>query len=306
MALSEHVVLSAPTAARVRALGTRWLGVGLAAVISVVTLGLGLTGRLTLYISPESVWFACTAAVVTLAGAIWSCTLPLGEESDHGHDHGHAPAPTRRTARAENADPENADPENADPENADPAHSDPDDGDGRPATPSSSRRTLAGVAAVTGGVIASGVVVAGLVLPPASLSVELAMSRAGEQSALFAGADTVALGVADTSTFGVGDWASVFAASTNTAAYDGAPVKLTGFVTPDDADDGVNLTRLVITHCVIDAQTAILPVDVKPDDYATGQWVEITGTVRADADGKLRIEPTDVVAIDEPGDPYEY
>ena len=258
-----------------RALGTRWLGVGLAAVISVVTLGLGLTGRLNLYISPESVWFACTAAVVTLAGAIWSCTLPLGEEGDHGHDHGHA---------AEAAD-------------------DADQG----TAPSSPRFTLAGVGAVAGGVIASGVVVAGLVLPPASLSVELAMSRAGEQSALFAGADTVALGVADTSTFGVGDWASVFAASTNTAAYDGAPVKLTGFVTPDGTDDdGVNLTRLVITHCVIDAQTAVLPVSVDPSDYATGQWVEITGTVRADADGKLRIEPTDVVAIDEPGDPYEY
>ncbi|NKE92459.1 hypothetical protein, partial [Rhizobium phaseoli] len=74
---------------RARALGTRWLGIGLAAVISVVTLGLGLTGRLNLYISPESVWFACAAAVVTLLGAVWSCTLPLGEEDDHGHDHGH-------------------------------------------------------------------------------------------------------------------------------------------------------------------------------------------------------------------------
>ncbi|MCV0334781.1 MAG: TIGR03943 family protein [Microbacterium sp.] len=273
-----------------RALGTRWLGVGLATVISVVTLGLGLTGRLNLYISPESVWFACTAAVVTLAGAIWSCTLPLGEESDHGHDHGPVPAP------AVHGDHDGADQDGAD-----------HDGAGHDGAPASSRRALAGVAAVAGGVIASGVVVAGLVLPPASLSVELAMSRAGEQSALFAGADSVALGVADTSTFGVGDWASVFTAATNTAAYDGAAVKLTGFVTPGaSGDDGVNLTRLVITHCVIDAQTAVLPVDVKPDEYATGQWVEITGTVRADADGKLRIEPTDVVAIDEPGDPYEY
>ncbi|PRB59153.1 MULTISPECIES: TIGR03943 family putative permease subunit [unclassified Microbacterium] len=270
--------MSEQTAIRARALGTRWLGVGLAAVISVVTLGLGLTGRLNLYISPESVWFACTAAVVTLAGAIWSCTLPLGEEGDHGHDHGPAPVV------AEGSD-------------------DADHG----SHPASPRRSLAGVGAVAGGVIATGVVAAALVLPPASLSVELAMSRAGEQSALFAGSDTVALGVADTSTFGVGDWASVFAAATNTAAYDGAPVTLTGFVTPDSSgDDGVNLTRLVITHCVIDAQTAALPVDVDPDDYATGQWVEITGTVRADADGKLRIEPTDVVAIDEPGDPYEY
>ncbi|MEA1263511.1 TIGR03943 family protein [Microbacterium sp. STF-2] len=288
--MSEQTARSEQTATRIRALGTRWLGVGLATVISVVTLGLGLTGRLNLYISPESVWFACTAAVVTLAGAIWSCTLPLGEEGDHGHDHGPVPAP------AVHGDREGADQDGADHDGA--------DHDGAPA---SSRRALAGVAAVAGGVIASGVVVAGLVLPPASLSVELAMSRAGEQSALFAGADSVALGVADTSTFGVGDWASVFTAATNTAAYDGAAVKLTGFVTPGaSGDDGVNLTRLVITHCVIDAQTAVLPVDVKPDEYATGQWVEITGTVRADADGKLRIEPTDVVTIDEPGDPYEY
>ncbi|WP_432747764.1 hypothetical protein [Microbacterium oxydans] len=142
--------MSEQTAIRARALGTRWLGVGLAAVISVVTLGLGLTGRLNLYISPESVWFACTAAVVTLAGAIWSCTLPLGEEGDHGHDHGPAP------------------------EVADTA----DDADhGSPTA--SPRRSLAGVGAVAGGVIATGVVAAALVLPPASLSVELAMSRAG-------------------------------------------------------------------------------------------------------------------------------
>lgn len=258
---------------RSRALAARWLGVGLAAVVAVVTLGLGVTGRLTLYISPESVWFACAGAVVTLAGAVWSCTLPLGAEGDHGHDHGH-----ETDAAADET---------------------------RPAP--SPRRTLAAVAGVTGGVVATGVVAAALVLPPASLSVELAMSRAGEQSALFAGADTVTLGVADTSTFGIGDWASVFATATNTTAYDGADVTLTGFVTPDESsDDGVNLTRLVITHCVIDAQTATLPVAVDPGDYDTGQWVEVTGKVRADADGTLSIEPTDVVAIDEPKDPYEY
>lgn len=263
--------MSEQAPSRARALGTRWLGVGLASVIAVVTLGLGVTGRLTLYISPESIWFACAAAVVTLAGAIWSCTLPIGAEGDHGHDHGAA------------ADAES---------------------DETPAV--SRRRTLATVGAVTGGVVATGVVAAALVLPPASLSVELAMSRAGESTALFAGADTVSLGVADTTTFGIGDWASVFATATNTAAYDGADVTLTGFVTPGSGADGVNLTRLVITHCVIDAQTATLPVEVDPGEYKTGQWVEITGTVRADADGALHIEPTDVVAIDEPGDPYEY
>ncbi len=245
---------------------------GLATVVSIVTLGLGLTGRLTLYISPESVWFACAAAVVTLAGAIWSCTLPLGAESDHGHDHGHD-------------------------------HGSSDDH--RDAAAASPRRAFATAGTVTGGVIASGVVVAALVLPPASLSVELAMSRAGEQTALFVGADDVTLGVADTSTFGVGDWASVFATATNTAAYDGKTVSLTGFVTPADAD-GVNLTRLVITHCVIDAQTATLPVTIDAGEFKTGQWVQVEGTVKADADGRLHVDPTSVDPIDEPGDPYEY
>lgn len=260
---------------RSRALASRWLGIGLATVVAVVTLGLGVTGRLTLYISPESVWFACAAAVVTLAGAIWSCTLPLGEElHHHGHDHdGVSDRPADESAA-----------------------------DDRRAT---ARQSLGRAGAVAGGVVATGVVAAALVLPPASLSVELAMSRAGEQTALFQGADTVALGVADTSTFGVGDWASVFAAATNTSAYDGAEVKLIGFVTPADGD-GVNLTRLVITHCVIDAQTAALPTDIDPDDYPTGQWVEVTGTVREGDDGRLRVEPTDVAAIDEPKDPYEY
>lgn len=242
---------------RTRSLGSRWLGIGLATVLSVVTLGLGVTGRLTLYISPESVWFACAAAVVTLIGAIWSCTLPLGAEE--GHDHGHEHAESG---------------------------------------------ALATTATVAGGVIASGVVVAALVLPPASLSVELAMSRAGESSALFAGADDVTLGAVDTSTFGVGDWASVFATATNTASYDGTAVTLTGFITP--SDDGVDLTRLVITHCVIDAQPANLPVTIDAGEYKTGQWVKVTGTVKADADGALHVQPTKVETIDEPGDPYEY
>ena len=249
---------------RTRSLAVRWLGAGMASVISVVTLGLAVTGRLTLYISPESVWFAAAGAVVTLAMAIWSCTLPLGAalDHDHGHDHG-ADAP---------------------------------------------RPVLATAAAVTGGVVSGAVVVAALVLPPASLSVELAMSRADASTTLFAGADDVTLGVADTTTFGVGDWASVFTTSTRPENYDGSAVTLTGFVTPTDDPDQPGLTRLIITHCVIDAQPATLPVSLAAwaDEYEVGQWVEVTGTVRVGADGELQVEPSSVAAIDEPKDPYEY
>lgn len=244
------------------ALAGRWLGLGLATVIAVVTLGLGVTGRLTLYISPDTVWFACVAAVLLLLIAVWSCTIPLGAEEDH--DHGHAPHGQAR------------------------------------------QQMLRAAGVIAGGVVASGVVLAALVLPPASLSAQLAVSRAGEAPVLFAGADDVTIGVADTTTFGVGDWASAFATSTRPETFDGAAVTLTGFVTPGEGD-GIGLTRMTITHCVIDAQPATVPLaGGRGEGYDVGQWVEVVGTVRADADGTLRIEPTSVTRIAEPKDPYEY
>lgn len=250
---------------RIHALAARWLGLGLATVIAVVTLVLGVTGRLTLYISPDTVWFACAAAVVTLSVAVWSCTLPPGVEGDHDH-----------TATASGPDAQ-----------------------------SHRRRMLQTTAVVTGGVVASAVVLAALLLPPASLSSQLAVSRAGESPVLFAGADDVTLGVADTTTFGIGDWASAFATSTRPESYDGATVTLTGFVTPGEGADA-GLTRMTITHCVIDARPATVPLGGVGGQYDTGQWVEVTGTVRADADGTLSIQPTAVKKVAEPEDPYEY
>lgn len=249
-----------------RSLVTRWLGAGLAAALSVTTLVLALTGRLTLYIAPETVWFASAAAVVTIVGAIWSCLLPLGAEDDHGHDHAES--------------------------------------DAAPA-----RRALTSAGTAIAGVSASVVVLAALVLPPASLSVELAMSRDVGSGALFAGADDVVLGQADTSAFGVGDWATVFATSTRPERYDGDQVTLTGFVTPSGENtDEVRLTRMVITHCVIDAQPAAIPVTIAlgADGIAVGDWIEVAGVIRVSDAGTLQVVPETVAAVDEPGDPYEY
>ncbi|MDY0908159.1 TIGR03943 family putative permease subunit [Microbacterium sp. CFBP9034] len=242
-------------------IGTRWLGVGLAAILAVVTLGLAATGRLGLYINPDSTWFAVSMAVVVLVGAVATFALPLGAESDHGHDHG-----------------------------------DEDHHHDHPAA-------IAGT--VVGGVAASGVVVLTLVLPPASLSAELAMSRDVGATPLFAGADAVTLAATgDTSSFGVGEWATVFATATNPDAFDGDPIELTGFVTPGDGGD-FDLTRLVVTHCVIDAQPASVPVVGEPIP-ATGQWVTVTGTVRATSDGQFEIDAATVEEIPEPADPYEF
>ncbi|SDL72601.1 TIGR03943 family putative permease subunit [Microbacterium azadirachtae] len=263
---------------RLQALGTRWLGAGLAAALAVATLALAATGRLTLYISPETVWFAVAAAIATLIGVVWSCALPLGAEQEHGHEHGDA------GAGHDHAD----------------EHAHP-----RPA-----RRVVGVVAGATGGVIATGVVAGALLLPPASLSVDMAMQRAPMGNVLFAGADNVALGAnTDTSTFGIGGWASVFATGSRPEKYDGSSVTLTGFLTPSgSAKDQAHLTRMVISHCVLDAQPASVPVQITgwQGQYAVGDWIQVKGTVRASADGKLSIVPASVSKIPEPKDPYEH
>ncbi|MDT0142661.1 TIGR03943 family putative permease subunit [Microbacterium sp. PRC9] len=247
--------------------GTRWLGVGLAAALAVFTISLAVTGRLGLYINPDSTWFAVSMSVFVLIGAVASFALPLGAEADHGHDHGEEPE-------------------------HDHGHH--------------TSHPLAVAATVAGGVAASGVVVLTLVLPPASLSAELAMSRDVGATPLFGGTDTIQLAsTGDTASFGVGEWATVFATATNPDAFDGETVELTGFVTPGEGGE-FDLTRLVITHCVIDAQPASLPVVSGASAPDTGQWVTITGTVRSSSDGQLVVAAAAVEEIDEPEDPYEY
>lgn len=275
--------------------GTRWLGVGLASILAVITLGLAFTGRLGLYINPESSWFAVGMAVVVLIGAALSFTLPLGAEADHGHDHGNGAPSERGAVRKEGTGAAEYGRDQAHhPDSAAHAHHD--------------THPVALTASVVGGVAASGVVLLTLVLPPASLSAELAMSRDVGAPPLFAGADAVTLAATgDTASFGVGEWATVFATATNPDAFDGDSVTLTGFVTPGaGASGGFDLTRLVITHCVIDAQPATIPIAAPGSPLETGQWVTISGTVNSTADGRLEIDATSVEPITEPEDPYEY
>ncbi len=254
---------------------------GLAAVLAVVTLGLAVTGRLALYINPDQAWFAVGMAVLALIGAVASFALPLGAEADHGHDHG-------------------------DEHRHDHGDHEPHEGSaGFGTLPRSTGAAMGSAAAWVGGVAASTVAVAALVLPPATLSVELAMARDTGTAPLFAGADEVLLAAADTSTFGVGDWAAVFSSATSPDSFEGTRVVLTGFVAP--ADDGsLRLGRLVVTHCVIDAQPATVPVAGDQDALEAGAWVEVEGVVTTDAAGALVIQPRDITAVDAPDDPYEY
>ncbi|MGO3033185.1 MAG: DUF1980 domain-containing protein, partial [Microbacterium gubbeenense] len=107
---------------------SKWLGVALAAVLSVVTVSLTVTERLQLYINPGQAWFACGMAVVVLVGTVLAIAVRPEDHEHHDHDHG-------------------------------------------------DRSRWGAIAGVTGGTIAAGVAAAALILPPATLSAELAMER---------------------------------------------------------------------------------------------------------------------------------
>ena len=95
----------------------------------------------------------------------------------------------------------------------------------------------------------------------------------------------------------------MFATATNPDAFDGEPVDAHRIRHPGDDGGEFDLTRLVITHCVIDAQPASIPIAASGPVPETGQWVTVTGTVRSTADGRLEIDADSVEAIAEPGGP---
>jgi uncharacterized repeat protein (TIGR03943 family) len=295
------------------ALLTRWLGVGLAAILSVVTISLFLTGRLGLYINPDSAWFAVGMAVVVLVGAVASFLLPLGAEADHGHDHGEVPVRAGRGRAHDERGHAHGEHEHAHGDHHDVARGSSSRSRGSDRSARSTRpvrgRSLGLAVTATGAALASAIVLLALVLPPRSLSAELAISRDVGAPPLFAGTDVVTLArTGDTASFGVGEWSAVFATATNPEAFDGDPVTLTGFVTPGENGE-LALSRLVITHCVIDAQSASVPVAADgagASDPDTGQWVTVDGVVRANSDGRLFIDAASIELIDEPEDPYEY
>jgi uncharacterized repeat protein (TIGR03943 family) len=261
----------------------------LAAVLAIVTLTLWATGRLALYLNPSSDWLAVPMAVVLLVGAVLSFLLPLGAEAEHGHDHGDG-----GTHRHEGHGRE--------------GHGHESHESHQPGTPAPRRPAFGRAIAVTGAVAATAVVAGVLLWPPASLSADIAQTRSTGSAPLFAGADVVQLAShGDTAKFGVGDWASVFATATNPDSFEGDAVSLVGFVTPGSSGT-FGLTRLVITHCVIDAQTAKVPISgtLAKSRFKTGQWVSVTGVVRTTTAGGLEVDARSVRPIPEPKDPYEY
>jgi len=167
------------------ALGTRWLGVGLATALAVVTIGLWATGQIGLYINPDAAWWAVSMAIVCVVGAVWSCTVPISRDHEHEHEHEHDDDHEVPVVPSTGSGTEGA---RSGAEGARfGAESARSTGEGTGARP------VALLATGVGAVLASGLVVLAVVMPPASLSAELALARSSGAPPVLSTSATLAL-----------------------------------------------------------------------------------------------------------------
>lgn len=174
------------------------------------------------------------------------------------------------------------------------------------------------VTTVVGGVLALGLAVGMIVVPPATLSSATALQR--DVSAGSIGTDTQSLASAASASeatyekFTVADWSSLLRQTSDPGFYAGKPATLLGFVTPD-SDDPANLfylTRFVITCCAVDAQPTAVPVYLPnwKAKYPANTWLQLSGGFVPDPSDKsataIVLVPSKVAAVPRPTQPYLY
>lgn len=89
------------------------------------------------------------------------------------------------------------------------------------------------------------------------------------------------------------------------ASFDGASVRLTGFVADRQAD-GFRLARYRIACCAADAAPVVIQVvGIHGMTPSRDQWVTVTGSFEPGGDEVPRLAATSVVQIPAPDEPYE-
>jgi len=257
----------------------RFRGVALTAAITIATLWFAVSGRLVYFVNPAYVAFTIVMGVIALAFCVaWAVVLIRRERprGRHGQVHDHEL-----------------------------------EDDAAP------RGVPARIGAAVAGLIGLGMVVGMIVLPPATLSSATAIQRDVAAATVTGGADLGSARKASTAVFArftVRDWASLLAQTSDPSFYDGKPVDLTGFVSPDPSgsDDVFYLSRFVVTCCAVDAQPVGVPV-YQPGWQGTlkaNQWVRVTGGFTAnqstDSDAPIALTPTRLIRTDVPTQPYLY
>lgn len=244
--------------------------------MAAATLWLALTDSLQLYIHPRYIVFTVTMTVIAALLMIGSLVAARRRKAQQ-HDRGHGRV-----------------------------HGDEIE------VPASRRGRLLSIAGV---VLAGGLAVTMLVLPPATLSSATAEQRdltASSFGAEIQDAEAVADSSADTfASFTVVDWSSLLRQTGDPSFYAGKPVDVVGFVSehPDGAAM-FTVARFTVTCCAVDAQPSGIPVYLEgwSDEFEVDSWVRVTGEFTTspsrDSEQPVVLVPDTVEQVEQPSDPY--
>jgi putative membrane protein len=160
--------------------------------------------------------------------------------------------------------------------------------------------------------------VAMVALPPATLSSATAQQRdingsgSGSSSQTVSNVSSAPAGAF--AKFTVQDWASLLRQTNDLSFYEGKPVNVVGFITPDSADPSnvFYVSRFVITCCAVDAQPIGVPVYMAnwTSSFHADDWVRATGSFVSNpshtSQQSIALVPASVNKMDTPSDPYLY
>ncbi|MBW4654632.1 MAG: TIGR03943 family protein [Kaiparowitsia implicata GSE-PSE-MK54-09C] len=109
------------------------------------------------------------------------------------------------------------------------------------------------------------------------------------------------------------DWVRTLNVYPEPDAYEGLPARIEGFVIhpPELAQDYIMLARFVITCCAADVYPVGLPIKIteRRAAYPPDTWLRVEGQmVTEDLNGlrQLVVDADELIAIDEPANPYDY
>ena len=166
--------------------------------------------------------------------------------------------------------------------------------------------------------VAALIAIAMVVIPPATLTSATATQR--DINSTMLGAETQSVSAAADASdatftaFTVVDWSSLLRQTSDLSFYEGKPVDVVGFVTPDP-DDPTNMfyvSRFVVTCCAVDAQPTGIPVYLEnwQQSYAVDEWVRATGEFSTNpstaSTQSLALHTDTITKVDQPSEPYLY
>lgn len=185
-------------------------------------------------------------------------------------------------------------------------------GDDEEEPPRGWSKVLSAAAIVVAGALAIGM----LALPPATLTSATAEQRDINSSTIGADAQNVesasSAPTGASASFTVVDWASLLRQTNDLDFYEGKPVDVVGFITPDadDPDNVFYVSRFFVTCCAVDAQPAGVPVYLPGwrDSLNADDWVQVTGEFSTNPSSSsaqaLAIDPLAVTPVEQPSEPY--